>query len=81
MSLSPVVLSFRELLFPEVDSRDDFRKRGAIARPAHRISFRKHGHRSGVLSVEATAALARYQRALARAPLAAASRVLPSRSP
>jgi len=29
---------------------------------------------SGVLSVEATAALARYQRALARAPLAAASR-------
>ncbi len=29
---------------------------------------------SGVLSVELTAALARYQRALARAPLAAASR-------
>jgi len=39
--------NFRELLFPEVDSGDDSRKRGAIARPAHRISFRKHCGCSG----------------------------------
>ncbi len=42
--------------------------------PASGITVAVQAGSSAVLSVELTAALARYQRALARAPLAAASR-------
>ena len=71
-------LSFRELLFPEIDSSD---ASGNAAQSPNQHTESTSGNNvavqagsSAVLSVELTAAPARYQRALARAPLAAASR-------